>query len=856
MKTKTLITILIILFVYLSTMAQVPTQGLVAYYPFSGNGNDASGNGYDASVVGATLCTDRFGNQNRAYLLDGNNDYIHLPSPNVGQLDGKATWACWFKTPPLPDNDGEYEQIFDIFHAGGTHIDSGYVVGGMEIGVGDRRFVYDNTQSYNNDQWHLIVLSYDDQYLRLYMDGQLKDSEFDGNGQIDYNGTLGIYLGKGGFNVHYYDGMFDDFRIYDRALTNDEVLALYNESNPGQTNFTVTFNVDMTEAYDFNPETDDVYIAGNFADWQEPGTNPDLVFSPSATGSLIYTLTFDSIPTGAIEYKYFIVHDNIPSWEYGEWGGDPNRFVYISDNITFDDIWAVIVPPEIEMIADFENGSSLDIDEVIGCGNWNNLPISETFFTVINPKPTGINTSNTVLKFLRRGTDEGGTTAAGFIAWHNLNVDDYDFLHIMVMKPKISPLKIISHFWSGLFYEAYNLNQQNEIDSWVDIVFDLRSFEEELLQFDFMPDYEDPLNSTGLVEIYIDNIRLSNDSVPMFGIASNFFADATDICEASNITFVPDTTNAYVDSVLWLFPGGSPSSSTETIAVVQYNTPGIYDVTMTAYWNSQTNTIQKSAYVNVAPNPEIPEKPFGEEMVCFDISPSAYTTNSENVIWELEPASAGTMNYYDSTCAIIWNDNFAGEAMLKAKSFNICGESEFSEALVIEKLEAILPDFSATPVLLVAQPYDVAFANLTPNPELYDFVWYFGNGDSSQIINPDYTYPESGTYTISLKATEKTTGCKGTIILENYIFCSGTGIGDIEDTGFKYFVDRNKNSLELIFDNTPDNLHFSLFDMLGFEHRTKSLVQKSTSISLDGFASGMYVFVINGKITGKVILLR
>ena len=37
--------------------AQVPTQGLIGYYPFDGNADDASGNGWNGTVYGATLAT-------------------------------------------------------------------------------------------------------------------------------------------------------------------------------------------------------------------------------------------------------------------------------------------------------------------------------------------------------------------------------------------------------------------------------------------------------------------------------------------------------------------------------------------------------------------------------------------------------------------------------------------------------------------------------------------------------------------------------------------------------------------------------------------------------------------------------
>ena len=39
-------------------------NGLVGYFPFCGNANDASGNGNNGNVTGATLTTDRFGNLN------------------------------------------------------------------------------------------------------------------------------------------------------------------------------------------------------------------------------------------------------------------------------------------------------------------------------------------------------------------------------------------------------------------------------------------------------------------------------------------------------------------------------------------------------------------------------------------------------------------------------------------------------------------------------------------------------------------------------------------------------------------------------------------------------------------------
>ena len=47
----------------------VPTEGLVAWYPFNGNANDESGNGFHGNSIGATLTNDRFDTENSAYFF-------------------------------------------------------------------------------------------------------------------------------------------------------------------------------------------------------------------------------------------------------------------------------------------------------------------------------------------------------------------------------------------------------------------------------------------------------------------------------------------------------------------------------------------------------------------------------------------------------------------------------------------------------------------------------------------------------------------------------------------------------------------------------------------------------------------
>ena len=56
----------------------LPTDGLVAWYPFNGNANAESWNGNDGVINGPVLTSDRFNNATNAYSFDGLDDYIDI----------------------------------------------------------------------------------------------------------------------------------------------------------------------------------------------------------------------------------------------------------------------------------------------------------------------------------------------------------------------------------------------------------------------------------------------------------------------------------------------------------------------------------------------------------------------------------------------------------------------------------------------------------------------------------------------------------------------------------------------------------------------------------------------------------
>ena len=103
--------------------------------------------------------------------------------------------------------------------------------------------------------------------------------------------------------------------------------------------FTTTFNVDMTDAEGFDAATDEIFMSGSFAGWAQPGTDAAFKMTPVEAGSMVYTLTA-TVDSGEVQYKYFRVIDGEPSWDNGEWTGDPNRMVTTDSTVTMvENFW-------------------------------------------------------------------------------------------------------------------------------------------------------------------------------------------------------------------------------------------------------------------------------------------------------------------------------------------------------------------------------------------------------------------------------------------------------------------------------------------------------------------------------------
>lgn len=205
-------------------------NSLVAYYPFNGNANDESGNGYNGTLNGSLLATDRFGYPDQAYLFDGIDDVIVLPLNVSGRLS--FTHVMWAKLTDL-------EQAPIILHT-----EDGSIQLSPQL---DRVMARDwpnrlggsepqNTIEYYSDSykeaWTQFAVTCEyEQSPKLYINGQLVSEESfsdDPSGTYQGNSIGAVWAESLGEYQNFFGGFIDDIRIYRQVLSEFQIDSLYH----------------------------------------------------------------------------------------------------------------------------------------------------------------------------------------------------------------------------------------------------------------------------------------------------------------------------------------------------------------------------------------------------------------------------------------------------------------------------------------------------------------------------------------------------------------------------------------------------------------------------------------------------
>ena len=219
----------------------VPTNGLVGYWPFSGNANDVSGNTNNGTNNSATLTTDRFGIANSAYTYNGTSSFINVPNSASLQFNGAITISTWFNASYIPVGaTASTSYILSKGADGNTPYSWCSFLDNTNLGLS----IFNNNNLNNSalipnskfpislNTWYNVVYTFDGTNAKAYINGQLKTSV-----AATYTTFSNIYDLKFGRRhisglPYFFNGKLDDIGVWNRALSTQEISNMYNQVTP------------------------------------------------------------------------------------------------------------------------------------------------------------------------------------------------------------------------------------------------------------------------------------------------------------------------------------------------------------------------------------------------------------------------------------------------------------------------------------------------------------------------------------------------------------------------------------------------------------------------------------------------
>ena len=223
----------------IGVVAVEPASGhLVASYQMENNVNDSSGNNLNGTTTGDPVYA--AGRSGMALVLDGSDDYAELPIGNLVSTLTDCTISTWVNW--TPGETSMWSRIFDFGTGTSTnwflspYANNNRIRAAIKLSdsVGEQQADGadgDNGILEANNWQHLTVVintADDPNTMKLYLNGNLIGTR---NNLTTLPMDLGVtnqnYLGKSQWPDPAFQGMIDDFRIYDTAMTAGEVKYLY-----------------------------------------------------------------------------------------------------------------------------------------------------------------------------------------------------------------------------------------------------------------------------------------------------------------------------------------------------------------------------------------------------------------------------------------------------------------------------------------------------------------------------------------------------------------------------------------------------------------------------------------------------
>jgi len=206
---------------------------LVAHWKLNEKGGtmawDSSGNGHHGTPYGAPNWKPAGGKITGALEFDGVDDYVDCGNDSSFDITEEITLAVWVNT----KDAGNLEHNPYVTKGDHSYAIKQHNSNNIEFFIFDSDWhtVWFPVDSSFNGDWHHLAGTYDGNELKLYIDGRL-EAATPYVGSID-SSTFNVNIGRNSeITDRFYNGLIDDVRIYNYALSADEVRWLLCDRPP------------------------------------------------------------------------------------------------------------------------------------------------------------------------------------------------------------------------------------------------------------------------------------------------------------------------------------------------------------------------------------------------------------------------------------------------------------------------------------------------------------------------------------------------------------------------------------------------------------------------------------------------
>ena len=215
--------------------ANVPKNGLVAFWTGNGHAKDSAGKNHGKVAPGVTFTADRHGKAKSAFLFDGNKEVVTIPDSAALDTDDAFTLSVWINAKAYKSKSGSGCHIVDKWHEAAIHGDwaltlqpNGQLI--LHLCSGPRRgdTLYSKSVVPKNT-WTHIAATFDRGAMKLYINGQLTAAKASAVVKrldpVEYRYD-DVRIGTNYRGIFSFNGAIDEVGIWNRALSGGEIAAV------------------------------------------------------------------------------------------------------------------------------------------------------------------------------------------------------------------------------------------------------------------------------------------------------------------------------------------------------------------------------------------------------------------------------------------------------------------------------------------------------------------------------------------------------------------------------------------------------------------------------------------------------